>query len=86
LKDVLFPEHRAKRVQGLNVESGPTESGCLGGPVGGEILAADKLSIFFSNYSVLLVLLMFLPIFVLFWKKRGKVLGLLSPFISQLPL
>ena len=87
MKDFLLVKHRAKHVQGLNIKSGPTESGFgQQPPVGGEMLAADKLSIFFSNYGILVVLLLLLPIFVLFWKKRDKALGLLSPLISRLPL
>jgi hypothetical protein len=82
-------KHRAKRVQGLSIKSGPTESGTVPGhtnPVGGEMFAADKLSVFFSNYGILLVLLLMLPIFALFWKKRDKALGLLSPVFSRLLL
>jgi hypothetical protein len=86
VKDVLFMKRRASRVQGFNIESGPTESGFASPPVGGEMLAADKLSIFLSNYGIVLVLLLLLPIFVLFWKKHDKALRLLSPFISRLHL
>jgi hypothetical protein len=81
-------KHRAKRVQGLDIKSGPTESGIATGhvPVGGEMFAADKLSIFFSNYGILLVLLVLLPLVALFCKKRDKALKLLTPLISRLPL
>jgi hypothetical protein len=88
LKDVLFSKCRAKRVQGLNIESGPTESGTNNGhvPVGGEMFAADKLSVFFSNYWILLVLLLLLPFAAFFYKKRGMAVRLLAPLISRLPL
>ena len=80
-------KHRVKRVQGLNIESGPTQSGAPAGPpVGGEMFAADKLSIFFSNYWILVVLLLMVPLVALVCKKRSTALRLLTPLISRLPL
>jgi hypothetical protein len=89
LRDLLFSKPRAKRVQGLSIKSGPTESGIHAGgpiPVGEEMFAADKLSIFFSNYWTLLVLLLLTPLAALFCKKRDKALKLLTPLTSRLPL
>ena len=60
-------------VDALSIKSGPTESGNGSPPpreiVGGEIFSVDALSVFLSQYWLLLVLL--IPFGFLLYKKRG---------------
>jgi len=48
------------------------------------MFAADKLSVFMSNYWFALVLLLLLPLAVLFYKKRELALRLLTPLLLRL--
>ena len=61
-----------KDVEAFNFKSGPTESG-LPKPkniaVGGEVLSIDKLSVFLSQYWLLLLLII-IPFAYLLYKKR----------------
>jgi len=78
---------RASRVDALSLKSGPTQSGIIvhpPPPVGGEIFAADKLSVFMSNYWLAVILLLLLPLAVLFYKKRELALRLLAPLLLRL--
>jgi hypothetical protein len=81
---------RVSRVDALSLKSGPTQSGVapqpppLHPPVGGEMFAADKLSVFMSNYWLAVILLLLLPLAVLFYKKRELALRLLAPLLLRL--
>ncbi|HUW47653.1 MAG TPA: hypothetical protein VMW36_02785 [Patescibacteria group bacterium] len=61
-----------RNVGALKIKGGPTESG--GEPVGGELVPMDKLSLFFSQYGLLLLLLL-IPLAYVLYKKRGTVFG-----------
>jgi len=79
---------RINRVEALNLKSGPTQSGAVqpgnpSGPVGGEMLPVDKLSVFLSNYWILVVLLLLLPAALVLYKKREIALKLLTPVLSR---
>jgi len=68
-----------KRVDGLSIKSGPTESGFARPPprpVGGEIIPFDLLASL-SKYWILLVILLF-PLVLLMYKRREIALKLLS--------
>jgi len=68
-----------KRVDGLSIKSGPTESGFVRPrprPVGGEIIPFDLLASL-SKYWILLVILLF-PLVLLMYKRREIALKLLS--------
>ncbi len=78
---------RTNRVEAFNLNSGPTQSGerPIGhGPVGGEIFGVDKLSVFLSNYWILVALILLVPAALIFYKKRNLALRLLAPLISRL--
>jgi len=71
-----------RRIDGLSVKPGPTESGEVGRPisVGGVVLPP-------VNYLVLgLLLLLVLSIAVLFYKKRDAVLRFFAPALSRFPV
>ncbi len=76
---------KAKRIQALNVKSGPTESGEImnGPPVAGEIIPVDKISVFLSSWILILLILM-LPVAFILYRKRDLTLKFLSPLISRL--
>lgn len=67
-----------KRIDALTIQSGPTVSGIpngngkLNGIVGGDVVSIDKLSLLLSNNWVL-ILLLFLPLSFLLYKKRNAV-------------
>jgi hypothetical protein len=78
---------RVSRVDALSLKPGPTQSGNIAQPpppVGGEMFAADKLSVFMSNYWLAVILLLLLPLAVLFYKKRELALRLLAPLLLRL--
>ena len=69
------------------MKPGPTQSGTIAqppSPVGGEMFAADKLSVFMSNYWLAVIILLLLPLAVLFYKKRELALKLLKPLLLRL--
>ena len=72
-----------RRVDGLGIKSGPTESGIgprrTPGPVGGEIIPFDLLASL-SKYWILLLILL-LPLVLLMYKRREIALNLLSRFL-----
>ena len=77
---------RTSRVEALNLKSGPTQSGAAplpSGPVGGEMVPIDKLSVFLSNYWILVILLLLLPAALVLYKKREIALKLLTPVLSR---
>lgn len=80
---------RNSRVEALSLKPGPTQSGGIGQPppqappVGGEMLPVDKLSVFLSNYWILVVLVLLLPVVMVFYKKREMALKLLTPLLSR---
>ena len=80
---------RINRVEALNLKSGPAQSGAVSQPgnpptpVGGEMLAVDKLSVFLSNYWILVILLLLLPAALVLYKKREVALKLLTPVLSR---
>ncbi|MCJ7456248.1 hypothetical protein MUP07_05815 [Candidatus Bathyarchaeota archaeon] len=51
-----------------------------------EMLGIDKLSVFLSNYWLLVVLLLLVPSTLLIYKKRNVALRLLTPLMSRLPI
>jgi len=59
-----------KRVDALNIKSGPTESGIES--VSGEVLVVDKLVVFISQFWPILILL--IPFGFLLYKKSDTVL------------
>jgi hypothetical protein len=60
---------KSQKVEAFNVKSGPTESGEEGMAVGGEVLSIDKLSVFLSQYWMLLLLIL-IPFSYILYKKR----------------
>ncbi len=67
----------AKRnVDALILKSGPTESGATTspppGPVGGEVIPIDKISLFLSQYWFLIAILL-LPVAYVLYKKRSMI-------------
>jgi hypothetical protein len=48
------------------------------------MFAADKLSVFMSNYWLAVIILLLLPLAVLFYKKRELALKLLKPLLLRL--
>jgi len=50
------------------------------------MLGIDKLSVFLSNYWLLVVLLLLVPLTLLIYKKRNVALRLLNPLMSRLPI
>jgi len=79
---------RNRRVEALTLKPGPTQSGVVGQPpppqpVGGEMLPVDKLSVFLSNYWILVVLVLLLPVALVLYKKREMALKLLTPLLSR---
>lgn len=65
----------AKRnVDALTLKAGPTQSGVQPPPpqpVGGEIIPIDKISVFMSQYWVLIAILVALPLMFVLYKKRS---------------
>jgi len=78
---------RNSRVEALTLKPGPTQSGGVEQPppqpVGGEMLSVDKLSVFLSNYWILVVLVLLLPVALVLYKKREMALKLLTPLLSR---
>ena len=72
------------------MKPGPTQSGVPAHPppaqppVGGEMFAVDKLSVFMSNYWLAVILLLLLPLAVLFYKKRELTFRLFKPLLLRL--
>ncbi|MFC1507270.1 hypothetical protein ACFLQ6_09410 [Thermoproteota archaeon] len=75
---------RARRIQALNVKSGPTESGDQSTSVAGELVPVDKLSVFFSSSWILILLILILPVAFILYRKRDMTLKLLNPLVSRL--
>jgi hypothetical protein len=66
-----------RKVDGLNVKAGPTESGTVNPspnphPVGGHIAPIDQFSVFLSQYGILLLLLV-IPLVLILYRKRSTV-------------
>jgi len=47
------------------------------------MLSVDKLSVFLSNYWILVVLVLLLPVALVLYKKREMALKLLTPLLSR---
>ncbi len=67
----------AKRnVDALILKAGPTESGATTspppGPVGGEVIPIDKISLFLSQYWFLIAILL-LPVAYVLYRKRSMI-------------
>jgi hypothetical protein len=84
-----FSSRRIKR-EALTIKSGPAESGEVvtttsrpPTPVGGEMLPVDKVSVFLSQYWLLIIVLL-IPLVLLFYLKRHVALKLLAPIIPKL--
>ena len=78
---------KVTRVEALSLKPGPTQSRTMAQPpppVGGEMFAVDKLSVFMSNYWLAVILLLLLPLAVLFYKKRELALRLFKPLLLRL--
>jgi hypothetical protein len=66
------------KAEALLIKPGPTQSGEIRRPVGGEVLQIDKMSLVWSQ-ELLLILLIVIPLTIfLFYKKPGILLKLLS--------
>jgi hypothetical protein len=74
---------KARRIQALNIKSGPTESG-EEVPVAGELVPIDKLSVFLSSSWILILLILVLPIAFILYRKRDATLKILTPLVSRL--
>jgi len=74
---------KARRIQALNVKSGPTESGDEV-PVTGEMIPVDKLSVFLSSSWIFILLILVLPIAFILYRKRDVTLKILTPLVSLL--
>jgi hypothetical protein len=72
-----------RNVDGLNIKAGPTESGiptpspsptpsATPSPVGGNIVPIDQVSVFLSQYGILLLLLV-IPLAFVLYRKRSVV-------------
>lgn len=70
----------------MNTKSGPTESGGAASPttVAGELVPIDKLSVFLSSSWILIILILFLPIAFILYRKRDVTLKILTPLVSRL--
>ncbi len=75
---------KTRRIQALNLRTGPTESGTAPAPVGGEMLPIDKLSVFLSSSWILILLILILPVAFILYRKRDVTLKILSPLVSRL--
>lgn len=74
---------KARRIQALNVKSGPTESG-EEVPVAGEMIPVDKLSVFLSSSWILILLILIVPVAFILYRKRDATLKILTPLVSRL--
>ncbi|OGD54195.1 hypothetical protein A3K80_07615 [Candidatus Bathyarchaeota archaeon RBG_13_38_9] len=74
---------KARRIQALNITSGPTESGEQV-PVAGELVPIDKLSVFLSSSWILILLILVLPIAFILYRKRDVTLKILTSLVSRL--
>ena len=72
----------SRRIQALNIKSGPTESGRE--PVAGELVPIDKLSVFLSSSWILILFLLAVPIAFILYRKRDATLKILAPLVSRL--
>lgn len=66
-----------RKVDGVNVKAGPTESGAVNpspspNPVGGHLAPIDQVSVFLSQYGILLLLLV-IPLAFILYRKRSVV-------------
>jgi hypothetical protein len=76
---------KARRIQALNVKSGPTQSGFTKeAPVGGEMVPIDKLSVFLSSSWIIVLLILILPVAFILYRKRDITLKILSPLAFRL--
>lgn len=80
---------KVTRVEAITLKPGPAQSGGIPTPppvhppVGGEMFAADKLSVFMSNYWLAVILLLLLPLAVLFYRKRDLASKVLKPLLLR---
>jgi hypothetical protein len=81
---------RARRSGVFRIKAGPTESGFTERqppsyhPVGGEMLPVDKLSVFLSQYWLLILLLIVFPAALVLYKKRVVTLKFLTPLLFRM--
>ena len=80
---------RARRSGVFTIKAGPTEGGAAEPPpsyhpVGGEMLPVDKLSVFLSQYWLLIVLLILFPAALVLYKKRVVTLKFLTPLVFRM--
>jgi len=62
-----------RRVEALNIKSGPTESGLPAPPpkpVGGDVFLSDKLSLIFSTYWPIIALALIFLSYLLYSRKH----------------
>jgi hypothetical protein len=85
---------KTRRSAVFTIKSGPTESGLAQqppshppspySPVGGEMLPVDKLSIFLSQYWLLIILLIIFPVALAHYRKRLITLKFLTPLVFRI--
>jgi hypothetical protein len=80
---------RARKSGVFTIKAGPTESGVGAQPpsyhrVGGEMLPVDRLSVFLSQYWLLIVLLILFPAALVLYKKRVVTLRFLTPLLFRM--
>ncbi|WP_455280423.1 hypothetical protein [[Eubacterium] cellulosolvens] len=78
---------RTSRTQALNIREGPTRSGKPAPsppPVAGEMFPLDKLSVFLSNFWIIILLILIVPVAFVLYRKRDVTLKILNPLVSRL--
>ncbi len=76
-KKALVNKLAKRKIDGLSIKPGPTQSGILVGtqdhyPVGGEVTGINAISVFLSTYWPLIVILL-IPIGLFLYKKRSAI-------------
>ena len=71
-----------RRIEAFRIKPGPTESGEIPEPIGGELLPTDILPTFLSQYWLLIVLFL-IPLGLLFYKKRDRIFPLMLKLLVR---
>lgn len=71
-----------RRVEAFQIKSGPSQSGAGSSAVGGEGLPVDKLSVFLSQYWILILLIIIFPVAFVLYKKGIVNMKFLTPLVS----
>jgi len=86
----MWLRSKARRSGVFRIKAGPTESGEVPAqppsyhPVGGEMLPIDKLSVFLSQYWLLILALILFPAALVLYKKRLVTLKFLTPLVFRM--